>query len=243
LERRLERFTLSSAAGLVTVSEPLAEVLRGRHHRPTITVTNGFDPADYPETSHPATDGITLLYTGQLFSRQDPSPLIRALALLDASERQQVIVRFVGKFLAMQLAGPLALAESLGVRDRIELLPPVPYRDSLRMQRDADVLVQFSWNDPSQTGVLSGKLFEYIGARRPILLVGATHSLATTLVRERALGVSVENPDAIAVQLRAWLIEKSATGRLPDLPASAGAGLTREDQTRVLEAFLVRLTS
>ncbi len=41
------------------------------------------------------------------------------------------------------------------------------------MQRDADALVLVDWNDP-KAGVLTGKLFEYLSVRAPILVVGGS---------------------------------------------------------------------
>lgn len=245
LERRLERRVLASAAGLVTVSEPLAATLRASHGRPTIAVMNGFDSADYPATAErPPGASLTLLYTGQLFHGQDARPLVRAVALLSPEQRRRVRVQFVGKFLAAALGPTLALAEQLDVGECFVLRAPVSHREALRLQRQADVLVHFTWNDPLQTGLLSGKIFEYIGARRPILLVGATHTLVSEIVATRGLGVSYDQPEPIAAQLRRWLTDKARGGDIPDHPAAATAGLSREDQTRVLERFLnERLTA
>ena len=41
------------------------------------------------------------------------------------------------------------------------------------MQRDADALVLVDWNDP-KAGVLTGKLFEYLSVRAPILVIGGS---------------------------------------------------------------------
>ncbi|RMD78238.1 MAG: hypothetical protein D6823_06095, partial [Chloroflexi bacterium] len=48
------------------------------------------------------------------------------------------------------------------------------------------------------------------------------------------------DPAEIAGQLMRWLDAKECGG-IPDLPASVSAGLSREEQTRRLEAFLERL--
>src|SRR5438132_982306 len=81
--RRFDRWqqgrTLSTAAGVVTVSEPLAESLRGDGIKSPITVVyNGFDLADLPPRAEPGREGpLSLLYTGSLYG--DPDPLFRAL--------------------------------------------------------------------------------------------------------------------------------------------------------------------
>ena len=55
IEHRLEKRVLSSATGLVTVSEPMAELLRKKYCKPTAVVLNGYDPEDYiPRMAPPA---------------------------------------------------------------------------------------------------------------------------------------------------------------------------------------------
>jgi len=58
------------------------------------------------------------------------------------------------------------------------------------------------------------------------------------ILRERGAGVVVNEPEAIAVQLAAWLAEKNEKGVLPLLPETVRDGLSRSDQYAKVEAFL-----
>ena len=40
------------------------------------------------------------------------------------------------------------------------------------MQSRADALLLLMWNDPGEAGVYSGKIYEYIAVKRPIIYVG-----------------------------------------------------------------------
>ena len=97
-------------------------------------------------------------------------------------------------------------------------------------QQSADVLLLLLWSDPREAGVYTGKLFEYIGSGRPILVVGGAQGVAADLIRSRALGVVASEPNAIAKVLSGWLGEKRATGRIAAPPHEAKAGLSREEQ-------------
>ena len=61
------------------------------------------------------------------------------------------------------------LAETAGVQDRVVVHPHVPLAEAAAIQQGADVLLLMQWKDPREQGNLPGKLFEYLGARRPIL--------------------------------------------------------------------------
>jgi hypothetical protein len=97
------------------------------------------------------------------------------------------------------------------------------------------VLLLMQWNDPREQGNLPGKLFEYLGARRPILGLGFEDGVPARIIRERAAGLFCNDPEEIAAQLRAWLETKRRLGHLPPLPAEVAAGFTRAEQFARLE--------
>jgi glycosyltransferase involved in cell wall biosynthesis len=242
VEAALERRVLRSAAALVSVSEPLAERLRRVHRRPTAVVLNGFDRGDYPPDARPDPAlPLRVVYTGQVFpEKQDPTLLVDALHRLGDARRDVRLV-FYGRFLGLALEGTMRRAAELGVSDCLAIRRPVSYGEALRIQREADVLLLLTWSDPANPGVYTGKLFEYVGAGRPILAVGRIPTIADDLIGERRLGVSLRDPDAIAEQLRVWIAAKGSGGGVPAVDEALAAGLTRREQTRTLAEFLERV--
>ncbi|MEE3920663.1 hypothetical protein V2I01_27770 [Micromonospora sp. BRA006-A] len=77
---------------------------------------------------------------------------------------------------------------------------------------------------------MTGKIFDYLQARRPVLLLGFADGVAARLLRDRGAGVVANDPAAIAARLREWLAVKDRTGRVPAVPATALDGLFRGDQ-------------
>lgn len=236
IEQWLEKTVLSTAAGLVTVTQPMAALLGAKHAKPIVVVRNGFDPADYPPESErlPQGNTVRILYTGTIYEgKRDPSPLFQAIRLL-GPKAPQIRVEFFGR----KMQGVMRLANLHGVEHVVSTHDPVPYEDSLRNQREADILLLLLWNDPKDQGVCPGKVYEYIGARRPILAIGPMDNVAAELIRERRAGVALQDPVQIAQQLQEWIRQKQETGVIPDLHQDVGAGLSREEQTREIEAFL-----
>lgn len=235
IDRVVEKRLLTSAALLVTVSEPLAEILEQKFCRPTKVVLNGFDPADVALVDHPRQkDILTISYTGMIYpGRRDPRPLFEALKLIGPLAKR-VRVRFYGRI----LPGVQALIESYGLEDCVEIYAPVPYREALKIQSESDILLLLMWDIPEERGVYTGKLFEYLGARRPILSLGLEYGVAADLIRERAAGIVTNDSKCVAQALTQWISEKELQGQVAPLDNSVTKGLSRAEQfDRLLPAM------
>jgi hypothetical protein len=234
LDRRVEAATLREARGIVTVSEPLAERL-ARFGPPVEVVLNGFEARELAPGPRAVEGPLRILYTGMIYPGfRDPRPLFAAMARI--REKARIEVRFVGR---SHRAALLGAARECGVEDLVSVSDTVPYEESLALQRAADVLLMLLWTDRAEKGMYSGKLFEYIGARRPILAVGPGDDVAGALVRSRSAGFVGEDPEAIA----RWLLERceeKKRGGIADLPESARAGLSSDDQFGRLDRFIER---
>jgi len=133
------------------------------------------------------------------------------------------------------------LASEAGMADRVVVHPHVPRAEAVAVQQGADVLLLMQWNDPREQGNLPGKLFEYLGARRPILGLGLEDGVPAKIIRERAAGCFANDPMQIAAHLADWLDTKRRLGHLPPLPPEAAAGFTRAEQFARLEGLLERI--
>ena len=237
IERRLETTVVSRAAGLVTVSEPLADRLRRNYAAPVEVVYNGFDPGDHGNgPTGPPDRRLTMVYTGWLYEQQDPTPLFEAIKNLGPRAKELRLVFYRSDHVRVH-----RLAVRYGIDDLVETREGVSFMDSLLAQRAADVLLHLTWNDPLESGIFSGKLMQYFGARRPILSVGDTANAPARVIADRGLGVALARSSEIAAMLGNWLGEKRAGRAIPDIPVGAAAEFSRENQTRILERFLARI--
>ena len=183
-ERALERRVLAGADALVTVSEPMLNWLSARSHAPVDVVYNG-----YSQLSHSSsTPGLSisgrpiqLVFTGRLYAQcQNARFILQAIQRLRAS----------GTDIVLTIAGASStswqrLASDCGVCDAVKILGEVPHEQALEMQRQADGLVAFEWNDP-EAGVLTSKIFEYIAAGPPVLITGPAGPMGQLLSRTRS---------------------------------------------------------
>lgn len=240
LEARLERRIVASASAVVTVSEPWAKRYAEAYGEPVLVVLNGYDPEDYAgreSAGAPDSPFLEIVYTGGIYpGRRDPTPLFQAIAR-SPELRSAVRVHFYGT----SPEQALPLAATAGVQDQVVVHPHVSRSEVAAIQQRSDALLLMQWKDPREQGNLPGKLFEYLGARRPILGLGLEDGVPAKIIRERAAGRLANDPALIAAQLTAWLDTKRRLGHLPPLPPEAGAGLTRAEQFGRLERFAAEI--
>jgi hypothetical protein len=239
MESRAERQIVGSAQAIVTVSEPWVKRYAETYDKPALVVLNGFDPDEYAGGESAGAVGspfLEIVYTGGIYpGRRDPTPLFQALASSPAL-RAEVRVHFYGT----SVEHVEAAASRSGVSGWVLVHPHVPRKEALAIQQRADALLLMQWNDPREQGNLPGKLFEYLGARRPILGLGLEDGVPANIIRERAAGCFTNDPAQIAAQLETWLTTKRRLGHLPPLPPKVSAGFTRAEQFAKLEEFLGR---
>jgi glycosyltransferase involved in cell wall biosynthesis len=204
------------ADAIVAAADAIAAEARTLKPRGSVTtIENGCDFDDFAGLEYEPSTSFRLTHTGSFFGRRDPRPCLRALA---GSGLDDVTVRFVGDF----RPGDREFVTELGLDDRVELIDYVPRRRSLELQRESDaLLLLIPEADGRGKGVLSGKVFEYIAAERPILALVPPEGAAATLIEETGVGVvaAPEDVDGIRAAL-VGLHERWRTGGLAGTPLS-----------------------
>jgi hypothetical protein len=190
LDRRLELTTLSTADALVTVSQPAAEKLGELHKGKTVSViTNGFDPAEVNEPPACLTPKFTITYTGTIYPRkQDAAKLFAALQRLisdGAIDPEEIEVRFYGP----RMGWLDKEIEQYALSGIVKQYGTIPRQVALDKQRESQLLLLLKWEDPQERGAYSGKIFEYLATRRPILATGGSTDVVTELVNETKAGI------------------------------------------------------
>jgi len=184
------RLVANRADAVVAVSEAIAAEVNERSPAgPVLTIPNGSDFDDFAGIERHPSDRFRITHTGSFFGKRDPRPFLTAL---QRSGLDDVTVRFLGDF----RSADREWAESLDLGDKLELIPYAPRRISLALQRDSEALLLLIPEAGGRgRGVLSGKVFEYLAAERPILAVVPPDGAAAALIEETGAGVVVAPDD------------------------------------------------
>jgi hypothetical protein len=233
IERAWEKAVVGRSHGIVSVSPLVRDQFNKKFHKPGILAMNGFDPSDYPDLSESPeiiSDRLRLVFTGHIYSGySDPTILFQAIRDMGV-EGQQVQVEFYGSGCDTMLP----LAEKIGVASSVIINAPVSYRASLKLQMGADVLLSLQWINEKEMSRIAAKVFEYMGAHRPILAIGYARGPVVDLLTSRCAGFVCDNAADIVAHLRNWLAQKR-DGGIPPLAAGVTTGLTRAEQFSPVE--------
>jgi len=171
LEDRLERFAVERADHVIlntrnTLDDYLAhyrDLGPGRFSY----LRNHYDPALVATGSHQGFDRYTLLHLGRFTRFRQAGVLMQVLAELarrgvEPADLQLVLTGEPGK-------AARAEAERLGVQDFLVRHPHVPYREIGAVMQAADLLVLLA--EAAATQRIASKLYDYLGATRPLLAI------------------------------------------------------------------------
>jgi hypothetical protein len=214
----------------------MAQELKNKLSRDVSVITNGFDPELFPEAQQVTKDKFTILYAGSVSIRRSPIPLFKAI---ESSINNGFIagncihIRFLGA--TLQSIACFNLKQFPMVSYSIE--PRIPHKIALKEQMQSSVLLVLT--HPDEPGVLTGKVFDYLGARRPILAIPDDRDSISRLLTVTGAGVSVSTPSEIENLLvewhQKWLLDK--TFNLPRNENAIGC-FTRQEQTRKLAKLI-----
>lgn len=214
-EKRLELKTLSMADALVTAASLATEKMKTLHKGKSIhTITNGFDPEKMSDGKANLTSKFTITYTGQIYTKHDPSKLLIALKDLISQgtiNPKDIEVRFYG------IENELLIKniEEYGLSDVVKYYGIIPRETSLAKQKESQVLLLLNWEDPRVKEVYTGKMFEYLAAQRPILATGGFgNDVVEALLDETNSGIYRSTIEDIKNTLRELYSEYKFKGKV-----------------------------
>ena len=240
---RIERATLRRCAGIATACEGDAKLMAQFHRKDVQVILNGFDDQDYRCEVAPSPK-FRITYSGTLYvGRQDLTPLLEATAQLRREERiapDDFEICFFGRDLP-RILDPVVRRHQLG--DLVKTHDVIPYRESIRKQRESSVLFTLEGDFDRRTEMYGAKVLEYLGAGRPILALATEGGAMDRLLQECGCGVAVQGARQLKHVLSQWLYEFREYGHIVThfnpRPDNIGK-YTRREQTRRLSALLGR---
>lgn len=193
-EAQMERAVIENADKIIMVTENITETYKKNYPEYSnkfITITNGFDSED--KVNIPIDNKKFIInYSGILTEGQSPETLIKALEKLcyeDKKFRTNLKVNFTGLVIPQYEF----MIRSSKINENIIINSYMPHEEVVKQMSKAAINFVILADKPESKGVFTGKIFDYILSERPILGIMPSNGVASNLINDRELGVSVEH--------------------------------------------------
>ena len=194
-DAKLEKRVLENADAVIVVSHDIKRLFLSKSDKidpsKIHVIPNGFDEEDFllrGEEKNPKDFIIT--YTGTLADQYPVGSFIEALKRV-LEIHDDVRFRIVGKV----SDNIMQKLEVKNLKQKFEYLGYLSHTESVSYLMQSDLLLLIIPDIENNKGILTGKLFEYIGARKPILNLGPTNGDAAEIIEECKAGETYDYSD------------------------------------------------
>ncbi len=206
MDRWLEKRVLLKSDCVISVSSEIIELLKSKLPRnlQTMVLPNGFDPEDFESIRQKPCEKFIISYIGKLSENQPVTNFIQAVK--DAMSKNKIF----RKYLEIVFIGSVAPVQRHELSEQLEghvtFQGYIPHAEIAGEMSSASILFLIIPETPNNQGILTGKLFEYIGAEKPILAVGpeqgAVENVLSDLDEGAIFGYDKSN------EMANWILEQ-----------------------------------
>jgi hypothetical protein len=183
--RRLERMVLNTADKIIATSKVTKSEFAQLTKKPIVVITNGYDSTYAGNATLDVK--FTISHIGSLLTGRNPYNLWKILAELVNENKA------FGQELQLQLIGVVSqdVLQSIhetGLEGYTRIMGYVSHEKAIEYQQKSQVLLLVEIDAERTRGIIPGKLFEYMAAKRPILAIGPKQWEAGQMVIETSVG-------------------------------------------------------
>ena len=232
IDRSYEESVLEKADRIITVGNSLRNVFSNKvpAAKDKISVlTNGYDEDDFRNIQKSQSSEFTITYTGTLSSDYPLNGILSTLQTL-CSEGIEIRLRFIGSVAAEQTRLIYSKIDS----KLVEFIKTVDHHLAIKYMFDSDVLLLIIPDHTSRNSIITGKLFEYLATRNPILCLGPVDGDAADIIKNTGSGVCINYDDEISIR-RFITSVKSQNFKTSDIKPTE---YSRENLSRKLASLL-----
>ncbi len=241
-QRKLEKIVVQNADSIITVNEPLRESLIRSHALPDYKVSsipNGYDAEDFEGITPRAFDAFTIVYTGSFYAGRSPRGFFEALhEIMTKTPELRWSLKFI--YVGSSIKLVQKMAKEFEVQDLVKIAGYLSHKEALSYVLGAHILLLVVRGDSLGPFVSTGKIYEYLYARKPLLALAPPESPAAQLIKQTKSGTIVRPSDVLAIKDAIYKFYNDyQNGNLETSAASAVIeGFNRKRLTRKLAEVL-----
>ena len=211
--KKLETSVLKKADCVLTVSNSLKKEFAKKAKRVAV-ITNGFDDEVLTKGLVVLDKKFTISYIGLLPKQSNPKLLFKVLSTLSLENsdfKKDLEIKFIG-----DISEDVNIEiNSYDLSANTSFIGYVSHEKAIDYQKKSQVLLLLIPNIEKSEGILTGKLFEYLTAKRPILAIGPETGDLSEILKNTNAGVvlNFDNEERLTSEIRK-LYSQYKTGNL-----------------------------
>lgn len=238
--KKLEYSSLKMAEKVITINRRIKENILTRYgflnFEDVVIIPHGYDKEDFSKLEPiPRNDKkLWLTYSGIFYENITPQYLLKAFKKLSIDRpdiAQNIELHFVGHLGKTNKK----LVAALGLNDFVRDYGYIDHTEALRKVISSDVLWMMIGHSVNADSISTGKLFEYIGSRKPILGCVPDGVAKATLKEYRASFIT--KPDDIE-EIKNALIKIHDLFKNKNLPAPNEEFVLKHDREALTEQLV-----
>ena len=210
--KKLEADVLQTADELLVTSLKTKTLFSELTTQPITVITNGFD---FEITDDSSLDSkFTLSHIGSLPEGRNPAMLWKVLSNL-IKESEDFAAVFQLNLIGSVSSDVMKTLKIYGLENYIGITGYIPHNTVLEFQKKTQMLLLIEEDSKETEYIIPGKLFEYMGSKRPIIALGPQSSDIEKILNQTRSGTYFRYDEAAA--LRTLLLQHFEAYKLQQL--------------------------
>ena len=195
VHHRLEKKVVGNADAVVVVTKGMLEEFLKLHPKRIEMIPNGFDEEDFRTVETELDKKFTISHIGTLNAARNPATFWKVLNELCVENEQfksDLLIQLIGKV-------DYSVVEEINennLKDNFVKIDYLPHNEAIAKQMSSQVLLLLINQTNNAKGIVTGKLYEYLAARRPILGIGPTNGEVSEILTSTQAGEMIDYDDA-----------------------------------------------
>jgi glycosyltransferase involved in cell wall biosynthesis len=193
--RKLEESVLSKADMVTVVGDHMKEEFSGIVNREYLVIPNGYDADDFkPVHDEMTRNRFSIAHFGTIYPLANPEIFWKVLSgkvKADDAFAENLEIKLVGK----ADHSVMSSISDAGLDRFVKKIGYLPHNEVVTEMERSQILLLLVNKTPQAKGILTGKLFEYLAARRPVICLGPPDGDAANLIISSNAGLNADYDD------------------------------------------------
>jgi len=206
--KKLENDVLVQSDIVLTIGKQLSKELKTLGARRVEIIENGFDPQDFSVAKdHKMDEKFSIAHIGSFTPSRNHTVLWKALSIL-VDEKEEFKSKLEIKLIGKVDYSVLQSVKDFGLESYLKKIDYVSHNEVIKHQKTSKLLLLMVNNTPNAKGIVTGKVFEYMASKRPILAIGPKDGDLGEILTKTSSGLVCDYDNVENLSSTIWRIFK-----------------------------------